>query len=94
MIQVIITPEAIKTMGIKHVTHVAISELKRLPSSDWRSIIFLEGVSNVQIANILKTILAKVDTAFSITTRVPSDKLHAFTDDTEVQIKHLDAQLN
>ena len=93
MIQVIITPEAIKDMGIKHTTHVAISELKK-GQTDWRSSIFVEGISNVQIINILKMILARVDTAFSIVTRVPPNRVHELTEDDEVQIRYLDVELN
>lgn len=93
MIQVIITPEAINDMGIKHTTHIAISELKK-GQTDWRSLVFVEGISNVQIINILKMILARVDTAFSIVMRVPPDKIHELTDDGEFDIRYLDAELN
>ena len=93
MIQVIITPEAVRDMGIRHVTSVAILELKK-GQMNWRSLIFVEGVSNIQISNILKSILPKVDTAFSIVTRVPPERVHELTDDGEVEIRYLDAQLN
>lgn len=93
MLQVIITPEAINDMGIKHTTHIAISELKK-GETDWRSLVFVEGISNVQIINILKMILARVDAAFSIVTRVPPDKVHELTEDGEVQIRYLDAEIN
>ena len=93
MIQVIITPEAITEMGIKHTTNIAIMELKK-GLTDYRSLIFVEGVSNVQIVNILKVILSRVDTAFSIVTRVPPDKVHVLTEDSEVSIRYLDAELN
>lgn len=93
MIQVIITPEAIRDMGIKHTTSVAIAELQR-GQTDWRSLIFVEGISNVQITNILKTILSRVDAAFSIVTRVPPARVHELTEDNEVQIRYLDTELN
>ena len=93
MIQIIITPEAIETMGIKYTTSVAIAELKK-GQSDWRSLIFVEGISNVQITNILKQILSKVDTAFSIVTRVPLMSVPELTGDNEVQMRYLDAEMN
>ena len=94
MVRVIITPEVIRDIGIRHTTSAAISELKRDEQSDWRSLIFVEGISNVQIANILKKILSQVDTAFSIVTRVPLVRVPELTGDTEVQIRYLDTELN
>ena len=93
MIQIIITPEAIETMGIKYTTSVAIAELKK-GQSDWRSLIFVEGISNVQITNILKKILSQVDAAFSIVTRVPLMSVPELTGDNEVQMRYLDAEMN
>lgn len=93
MLQVIFTPEAIEAMGIKHTTSVAILELKK-GRTDWRSLVFVEGISNVQIKNILKMILSQVDAAFSIVTRVPPESVHEFTGDNEVEYIYLDAKMN
>jgi len=93
MTQVIFTLEAIETMGIEHTTLVAISKLKS-GQEDWRSVVFVEGISNVQIADILKAILLGVDTAFEIFTRVPLEHIHELTGDNEVEITYLDAKLN
>ena len=99
MVQIIFTPEAINEMGIKHTTNIAISELKKGQAeinelAAWRSLVFVEGISNVQINNILKAIFVQVDTAFSIITRVPPDRVHELTEDSEVQVRFLDAELN
>ena len=59
-----------------------------------RSLVFVEGISNVQIVNILRIVMSRVDAAFSIVTRVPPDRVHEFTEDTELQIRYLDAELN
>lgn len=93
MTQVIITPEAIRATGIKYTTSVVISELKK-GQEDWRSVVFIEGISNVQIADILKEILSQVDTAFEIFTRVPIDEFHELTGDNEIHNIFLDSKVN
>ncbi len=95
MDQIIITPEAIEAIDIKYVISTVIGELKRGNPADWRSIVFVEGISNAQIADILKPILLSVDAPFDIFTRVPLDKIHELAGGNEVEdIRYLDIEMN
>ena len=94
MIQVIITPEAITTMGLQYVAKRTVSEINMQPESAYASLVFVEGISHVQVLNILETVMKRMDKAFSIVTGVPPDEIHEFTDDTEVRVRRLDAEMN
>ena len=92
MEQVIITPEAVKVLDIDRIVSFTITELKSGDPTAWRSVIFLEGISNAQIADILKPILLSVDAPFGIFTRVSPAGIHVLAGDNEIRDKYLDIE--